>query len=479
MEKTVSNLIRMHVNLRDNYIQRCIEQDKISPFQAGTIPSEKEQEKAEQSEAEKEQELMAQLNKELAKSASLEAFNAERANRGLPAIDKLEFDKAKSVFDYALAAAKVLRPQWYDKINQIKIPQIEQDKPEQSQPEKGSENLGEPVLNKPNQFKKGQFRTTNPEEREENIAKEDWESRKQISAEQLDANLSKLADLPLKSEQELAEKNKPNPRKVALNKLVLFRFEAIEKLLADDDLSIYNQCLYMQSQAAILQSELQDFRRKVLDLGAAEPSKVEQKEAVQDEPKQAEESEPTLPAPEQKEADKSGSELSGTWLIYDKIDKAWAAKCNDGGFYWSSKQDDFVLKFTSEAEAKQRYDALCSRGLISGMHRANSVVIRKEEAAQGGSELGGIDGADSPTRAEYYYIVIVNHKQGGAPLYLLDFEQTSCDGVPDMTIESTSRKHNAHKFNHIKQAQNFIDLAVECKADKGYNFFIDTVENSL
>lgn len=289
LEKTVSNLIRMHVNLRDNYIQRCIEQDKISPFQAGTIPSEKEQEKAEQSEAEKEQELMAQLNKELAKFATLEAFNTERANRGLPAIDKLEFDKAKSVFDYALAAAKVLRPQWYDKINQIKIPQIEQDKSEQSQPEKGSENLGEPVLNKPEQFKKGQF-----------------------DAEKLDANLSKLADLPLKSEQELAEGNKPNPRKVALNKLVLFRLEAIEKLLSDVDLGICNQCLYMQSQAAILQSELQDFRRKVLDLGAAEPSKVEQKEAVQDEPKQAEESEPTLPAPEQKEADKSGSELSGT-----------------------------------------------------------------------------------------------------------------------------------------------------------------------
>jgi hypothetical protein len=96
------------------------------------------------------------------------------------------------------------------------------------------------------------------------------------------------------------------------------------------------------------------------------------------EQKEAEESEPILPAPEQKEADESGSELGGTWLIYDKIDKAWAAKCSEGGFYWSSEQDDFVLKFTSESEAKQRYDALCSRGLISRMHRANSGVIRKE-----------------------------------------------------------------------------------------------------
>ena len=103
----------------------------------------------------------------------------------------------------------------------------------------------------------------------------------------------------------------------------------------------------------------------------------------------------------------------------------------------------------------------------------------QKEAEQDGSELGGTDGADSPTRAGYYYIVIVNCKQGGAPLYLLDFEQTSCDGVPDMTIKSTSRKYNARGFNCIKKAQNFIDLAVECKADKGYSFFIDTVENSL
>ena len=486
-------LATMRVLRKDfNTLSLSIVQDKIdairaaNSFQAGTIPSEKEQEKTEQSdqsqaeklrqtfvrlgrnwgrtslnflekamaekeqgkteqpqqsEAEKEQELMAQLNKELAKFATLEAFNTERANRGLPAIDKLEFDKAKSAFDYAIATAKVLRPQWYDKIDQIKIPQTEQDKPEQSQPKKTKlepfavgkavlkdienkevayskkewlesqktaerlrskyeymqsefvealfeeiealnnklavkeaeqsqperdsdgmvttseesstlrgmdlvradeelaknhrENLGEPVLNKPKQFKTNRI---SPEEREENIAKEDWESRKQISAEQLSASLSKLASLPLKSEQELAEAKRANRINAALKDAVDDLTKHLNFTLENFGKDRARQVEMLQAYCDHFKEDLSDFRRKVLSV----------------------------------------SELGGTWLIYDKIDKAWAAKCSEGGFYWSSEQDDFVLKFTSEEEANQRYDALCSRGIISVMHRANSGVIRKE-----------------------------------------------------------------------------------------------------
>lgn len=517
LEKTVSNLIRMHVNLRDNYIQRCIEQDKLKAFQAGTISSEKEQPKTEhsdqsqaeklrqncvmfgrnwgksslhtslnflekamaekgqekpappeQSEAEKEQEspkfstpemkmvereLMVELHAKLAKFASLEAFNTERANRGLPAIDKLEFDKAKSVFDYALAAAKVLRPQWYDKINQIKIPeteqaqpehceailddlgygktkydqiktaQSEQEKPEQIQPENRRENLGEPVLNNAAQFKKGlpkpaQINRISPEECEENIAKEDWESRKQISAEQLSASLSKLASLPLKSEQELAEAKRTNAINATLKMLVEDLAKHLNFTLENYGKDRAKQVEMLQGYCDHFKEDLSDFRRKVLSVselvgaeqeypymcsGEAAIRNAMLNWAEQDNPKQAA---PILPAPEQKEAEQDGSELGGTWLIYNKIDKAWAAKCSDGGFYWSSKEDDFVLKFPSEAKAKERYNSLCSRGLISRMHRANSGVIRKEEAAQGGSELGGTDGADSPKEVESWVIEI-------------------------------------------------------------------------
>ena len=385
-------LATMRVLRKDfNTLSLSIVHDKIeaaraaNSFQAGTIPSEKEQEnptdyganrcgifchhelpkteQAQQSEAEKERELMGKVNAELAKFASLEVFNADRKNFFLPPIGKLEFDKMKAAIECTIAIAKMVRPDYFDQIDQIKIPQTEQDKPEQSQPEKSSENLDKPVLNKPNQFKKGQFRTINPEEREENIAKEDWESRKQISAEQLDASLSKLASLPLKSEQELAEAKRTEYINLALKKLVDELTKHHNFILNDYAKDRAKQIEMLQIYCDNFKEDLADFRRKVLSVS----------ELVE-----AKQSEPILPAPEQKEAEKSGSELGETWLIYDKIDKAWAAKCSEGGFYWSSRQDDFVLNFPSEAEANRRFNALCSRGIISVMHRANSVVIRKE-----------------------------------------------------------------------------------------------------
>lgn len=179
----------------------------------------------------------------------------------------------------------------------------------------------------------------------------------------------------------------------------------------------------------------------------------------------AEQSEPILPAPEQKEADESGSGLGGTWLIYDKIDKAWAAKCSDGGFYWSSKQDDFVLKFTSEAEARQRYDALCSRGLISVMHRANSGVIRKEQAEQSGSELGGTDGADSPKKQIWVIETNQDFVKSTLPCYVQSYTKTSGS--------YTNLAGSAAQYNSQEQTQKAINEMVELGRG-GTNYFIPT-----
>lgn len=661
---------------------------------------EKEQGKTEQpqqSEAQKEQELMGQLNKELAKFASLEAFNADRKNFFLPPIDKLEFDKKKAAFDYALAAAKVLRPQWYDKIDQIKIPKEEQGETDKIEPKFSNESITPKF---PDGAKVHYFGTSGREDfttlhhivlRYKDIfdaqlsikGLTNLELIKQVDKmavlfrnelhELMQSETNKGKEGQGKTEQPKPENhrenlgepvlNKPNLPKSTLNKIVLSRIEEMEKWLGEREHSTNEIAKYIQVCVDNLQLELADFRRKLLDLGAVEQSKVEQKEAEQDgseqpenwgiynknnntlvlmierepcqyqtkkeakdaifnyfqqqrllgkikhykavliseilkriEQKEAEQSEPILPAPEQKEAEQieteptetasadakwfyaiwadigagkprlyvekfahcapdkpyahilttqnkataaqydnletarkqiadiklhgadkldifgacdlrpvlictdenaadldklDGSELYKSdskdlggaeekeakqdsseqpevWLIYDKIDKAWAAKCSDGGFYWSSKQDDFVLKFTSEAEAKERYAALRRRGLIAGMHCANSSVIRKD--------LGGADGADSPTRADYSYIVIVNHKRGGVPLYMLDFEHQVCDGMPDMSIETTYTKQRAYKFEHIKQAQNIIDLATGFDCFKEYNFFIDTLQ---
>ena len=363
-------LATMRVLRKDfNTLSLSIVYDKIdamraaNSFQAGTIPSEKEQEKTEQpqqSEAEKERELMGKVNAELGKFATLEAFNADRIKKFLPPVGKLEFHKMKAAIECTIAIAKMVRPDYFDQIDQIKIPQVEQDKPEQSQPENHRENLGEPVLNKPEQFKKGQF-----------------------DAEKLDASLSKLASLPLKSEQELAEAKRANRINAALKDAVDDLAKHLNFTLENFGKDRAKQVEMLQAYCDHFKDDLADFRRKVLSVS----------ELV--EPKQ---DETTPPAPEQKEAEKSGS------------------------------------------------------------------------------ELGGTDGADSPTRANYCYIIIVNHKQGGIPLYMLDFNHQVCDGLPDMSIDTTYTKQRAYKFEHIKQAQNIIDLAKQFQCFDKHNFFIDALQ---
>jgi hypothetical protein len=110
-----------------------------------------EQEKPAQAEPitpEKEQEFLAKINKELAKFASLEVFNADRKNFFLPPVGKLEFDKMKAAIECTVAIAKMVRPDYFDKINQIKVPTSEQPKAEQNQPEIHPPNPQKVALNK-------------------------------------------------------------------------------------------------------------------------------------------------------------------------------------------------------------------------------------------------------------------------------------------------------------------------------------------
>lgn len=418
------------------FIPSLMEKDFAETEQSQPEKEQGKTEQPQQAEAQKEQELMGQLNKELAKFASIEAFNADRKNFFLPPIDKLEFDKKKAAFDYALAAAKVLRPQWYDQIDQIKIPKEGQGETEQPKPENHRENLGEPILNKPN--------------------------------------------LP----------------KSTLNKIVLSRIEEIKKWLGEREHSTNEIAKYIQVCVDNLQLDLADFRRKVLDLGAVEQSKVEQKEAEQIETEPTETANASagkdgwayaILASDEKDKPRlyvskyavwNGNEMkpvNHAWRIETTPNKAEAFQCNNLEI---ARHEIENMKLHGADKGNQfgacnlRPVLICTDENAADLDKPDGSELHKSDS----KDLGGADGADSPTRAGYSYIVIVNHKQGGVPLYLLDFEQTSCDGVPDMSIETTYTKQRAYKFDHIKQAQNFIDLTIECDAHKGYNFFIDTLQ---
>jgi hypothetical protein len=113
---------------------------------------------------EKEQELLGKLNAELAKFASLEVFNADRKNFFLPPVGKLEFDKMKAAIECSIAIAKMVRPDYFDQINQIKVPASEQPEAEQKQPEIHPPNPQKAALNKIflHRFKEAEKLLANP-----------------------------------------------------------------------------------------------------------------------------------------------------------------------------------------------------------------------------------------------------------------------------------------------------------------------------
>jgi hypothetical protein len=454
-----------------------------------------EQEKPAQTEPitpEKEQELMAQLNAELAKFASLEAFNAERRSRFLPPVDKLEFDKAKSCFDYALAAAKVLRPQWYDQINQIKIPKAEQPEAEPKQGKKymcsGEAQIRNAMANVRNiePFKSdddskymsdfqvalryamsGISKSEQPEAepkqgsggadspKKGSFIKGVFKGKSvNFDADELDAKLRELEALPLKSEYEAAEQTKAaieqmqqdspkkeptfqsqldeyhaelsdkvisemnktmefwagvlglqaskqdetkqteinhyDPAKATLNKMVLSHVGEMKLWLSLREHSTTEIAQAIQILVDDLGLHLADFRRKVLDLGRVEPCKVEPKETVQCEEKQQE-----------TEQNSDG----GIWVIHNKLDKTWAAKCSEGGFFWANeKHEEGVLQYADQKEAIEHYNALCSRGLISRMKQQHTAVIREEKQPETDQPTPEKDSENQPEKQQFYLI---------------------------------------------------------------------------
>jgi hypothetical protein len=310
------------VTLRDNFILHLLKEH--SPiFEQGSIPqSEPKQGKAEQEKPaqtepatpEKEQELLAQLNAELAKFASLEAFNAERKNRSLPPVDKLEFDKAKSCFDYALAAAKVLRPQWYDKINQIKVPVSEQTEAEQKQPKTDT----------------------------------------------------------------------PCPRTAALIKMVLGRIKEMEKWLGEREHSTTEIAQAIQVCVDNLGLDLADFRRKFLDLGRVEPSRVDLRNSAlgEVEPKETHQTSPKNDSEKQGEDDQPETEKGQVWIVQTNPKKAERLNA----FYIDYVGGDNIIRHTPnpneamnflDADAAQtEIDAIIKYG--SGRYSADDFKIVKK-----------------------------------------------------------------------------------------------------
>jgi hypothetical protein len=474
-------------------------QDKCEPKQDRT-----EHEKPAQTEPitpEKEQAILAKLNAELAKFASLEVFNADRKNFFLPPVGKLEFDKMKAAIECTIAIAKMVRPDYFDQISQIKVPVSEQ--PE-AEPKQGSDG----------------------------------------------------ADSPKKSDTDQPEIHQPDRTKATLSKMVLGRIEEMEKLLANPNLGVVELSFFIHDRANELQLDLADFRRKVLDLGKSEQQKPEFSEQVSpnidyyvtrkdgrimeqkkdgyytwwvhgtympytsfSSPKQAidaiekyikfayyradkdttipvlndfgitqisrmKPSELAQPNPEkdskkQGEADQTEAEKNQVWIVQTNPKKAERLNAfyidfvGEDGIIRHTPNPDEAMNFIERSTAQIVIDNIIKNG--KGRYIAADFKLRQIGAKQ--SEIAQSKAANYAKKGvNYAYIIIANHGQGGLPLYLLDFEKTECDGVPDMTIETTSQKHNAREFEYIKHAQNFIDLAIELGANKDYNFFIDTLE---
>jgi hypothetical protein len=242
-----------------------------------------EQEKPAQTEpimTEKEQELMAQLNKELAKFTSLEVFNADRKNFFLPPVGKLEFDKMKAAIECTIAIAKMVRPDYFDKINQIKIPKVEQPETEQN----------------------------------------------------------------------------------------------------------------------------------------------------------------------------SDGEI---WVIHNKLDKTWAAKCSEGGFFWANeKHEEGVLQYADQKEAIEHYNALCSRGLISRMKQQHTAVIREEKQPETDQPTPEKDSENQPEKQQFYLIQTNPNKDQRLTAFYVEMINEK------NIVQHTPNPNEAMNFIDTDAAQTEIDTII-------------------
>jgi hypothetical protein len=256
---------------------------------------------------EKEQELLAKLNAELAKFSSLEAFNADRKNFFLPPVGKLEFDKMKAAIECTIAIAKMVRPDYFDQINQIKVPVSEQPKAETKQGSDGADSpkTYDTIFDKPEQG---------------------------------------IPNLAARNEPKQPKIDTPEPQKATLIKTVLDRVKEMEKLLANPNLGVGELTFFIDDWTKELQLDLADFRRKVLDLGRVEPCKVDLRNSEQGEvePKEVEQGEEKQPQTDQLSPEKDSEKLAGAEedsaktydTIFDKTEQGLPNK---------KAQKDFII----------------------------------------------------------------------------------------------------------------------------------------
>jgi hypothetical protein len=297
------SILSAKVRVLAHYFAQVLAAKEQPQFEQGSISqNEPKQDKSEQKKPaqakpitpEKEQELLAKLNAELAKFASLEVFNADRKNFFLPPVGKLEFDKMKAAIECTIAIAKMVSPDYFDQINQIKVPVSEQ--PE-AEPKQGSDG----------------------------------------------------ADSPKKSDTDQPEIHQPDRTKATLSKMVLGRIEETEKLLANPNLGVGELSFFIDDCAKDLQLELADFRRKHLDLGAVEQGEVEPKETVQGEEKQPQ-ADQTSPE-KLGEADQTEPKKGQVWIVQTNPKKA--ERLNP--FYIDYVGEDNIIRHTPNPDEAMNF----------------------------------------------------------------------------------------------------------------------------
>jgi hypothetical protein len=129
-----------------------------------------------------------------------------------------------------------------------------------------------------------------------------------------------------------------HPQKSALNKIVLGRIEEMEKLLANPNFGVGELSFFIDDWAKELQLDLADFRRKHLDLGSVEPSKVEVKEAVQREEKQG-------------ETDQPETEKGQVWIVQTNPKKAERLNA----FYIDFVGEDGIIRHTPNPDEAMNF----------------------------------------------------------------------------------------------------------------------------
>jgi hypothetical protein len=452
---------------------------------------------------EKEQELLGKLNNELAKFTSLDAFNADRKNFFLPPVGKPEFDKMKAAIECTIAIAKMVRPDYFDKISQIKVPTSEQPKAE---PKQGSDGADSPKFGKcRGGFTKGKFANSDANELDAKLRELDkalpkftsFESDKEFSEiafsrlkqgnpkpsfqsqlDQYHAELSAKIISEMNKTMEFwagifglqaSKQDKPkqpeinhyDPAKATLNKIVLGRIKEMEKWLGEREYNTTEIAKYIQVCVDDLGLDLADFRRKNLDLGAVEHGEVEPKEVEQ-------------------------GETAQIWAVYNSETNLWLRRVlNDA--YWqpeNAEHSGFGSKELAEANIKWLHENGTLRAKIE---HCKAVSVEPKETGQceekqpqtnqsnpqkDGAKLGEADGSDSAKLSLWIIQTNPSFNKEFTPFYLEYVDKHN-------VVSHTPEPKNAMKFRDALDADNFLNRLISdssCRYRRE-NFNLHIIDN--